>query len=273
MVLGQYTFTGFESRAAGWFALFMFSNLALEGLSEVNEADQCVDPIPSILHCHSFVPFYCKAPKAESGWCTSGECCCISHDEKFASPCAENDICCDGTCCNGDNSFCCGGQCCDAENEVCCNGSCTPEASSGLRIALPVILACVLFLFFCCIVPKGDEEHRGGRAIWGILLAIIFGMVQVAVGYSAWDCSSSVKAVVGVGFVYMIGGILIVSVAICVVRQKGGGLLDAFALERTTFIIGLVNQEGNLTNGAIATSEQVVQIRSLLQNSQAITQA
>lgn len=233
--------------------LFAAADHASDDSSD-GEADVCTQGVYDTNSCTSDrAPYLCRArlEARGQGTCISeGLCCCESRDESFSSSCTDGDICCDGGCCDPKKSFCCGGGCCDQESEVCCGGQCVAQASNGITVAVPVVINLTLALLFYCLVWKATKDLRAGRFTTFMLLAMIFGAVQVVVVLSAWDCSTAVKVIVGIGAAEVGLGLLVVAVRMVQAKKAGQGLFAAFTMER--FIILAVNQQGEVLGVAVA---------------------
>jgi len=230
------------------------------------EADECTQGVFDRSSCTTDeIPYRCRGRFEETGTCMSeGLCCCESRDGFFASACKDGDICCDGGCCDPNKSFCCGGGCCDQESEVCCRGECVGKASKGVRIVVPVLLTLALIILAYCMVLNAPEDLRMGRLAIFMLLMAIFGILQVVVALSTWDCSAGVKVLVGLGAFEACLGLLFISVKMVQAKVSGQGILAVFTLER--YVIVAVDTEGQLVGAEVAneSNEQVKEAKKKL---------
>lgn len=144
---------------------------------------------------------------------------------------------------------------------MCCQDKCTSRARPGIRLGLPISLFLILALYISLAGYYGGENKRK-LLVLAQPLAVVFGIVHVIVGYSSWDCSGSIKTVVAFGFIYFIGGLLLIFWAMYQARKAGGRLLDAFVIERFVFVIAKADTSGKVVGYSIAKQEQVAQIQA-----------
>jgi len=86
-----------------------------------------------------------------------------------------------------------------------------------------------------------------------MLLAVIFGTIQIVVALSAWDCSTGVKVVVGIGAGQAGIGLVFTFVRMVQAKMSGVGLLAVFTME--TFVLVQVNEEGRILGVGVADAE------------------
>ena len=207
-------------------------------------------------------PYLCQArfaPEDDGSCFSSGLCCCESRDLYFQSVCNKNDICCDGSCCDETTSFCCGSSCCEEESEVCCNSECVGQATIGTSILVPVIMNVSLAIIGYCMLCQApdDDKARGGRFGIFMLFTTLWGVVQMVVARSAWDCSQGLKIVFWIGAAEAGLGFLVVFFKIIKAAISGEGVFAAFTLER--LVVAVVDQEGTI-QGVVVSDQQQLQV-------------
>ena len=109
-------------------------------------------------------------------------------------------------------------------------------ASPGIRIAIPVLLNLLLTTLAFCMVLKAPEDVRAGRLAAFMMITATIGMLQMVVALSAWDCSTGVKILVGIGTVETCVGLLFIAVKMAQAKMSGVGIFAAFTLERIIIV-------------------------------------